>query len=146
MYLEPTVDPRMIAYPWKDYRETLAYLRTQTRADTPVANLLHVVPALNGSSGRPTPLPAESLAWLGVKPDDEPAFARALERAPANTLVVWTPEKGEFADHWSHFPEVERLAPLIRRDYEPIARFGDVQVWRRKAEASTDRTSLRMQD
>ena len=135
--------PELTAYPWNDYRDTLEYLRTKTPRDTPVANLLHVVPALNGPSGRVTPLPAESLAWLGVKPDDEAAFGRALERAPAGTLVVWTPEKGRFLDFWSHFPQVLRLAPIIRRDYEPEARFGDVEVWKRKADGNRDRSPPR---
>jgi hypothetical protein len=127
------VDPKLTAFPWEDFRETLAFLRTRTSPDTPVANLLHVVPALNGPTGRTTPLPAESLAWLGVKPDDEGAFARALGKAPAKTLVVWTPEKGKFVDLWSHFDQVKRLAPVIRRDYEPIAHFGDVEIWKRRA-------------
>lgn len=130
------VDPRSTAFPWKDYRETLAYLRTRTGPETEVANLIHVVPAINGPTGRITPLPAESLAWLRVHPSEEPAFARALERAPADSVVVWTPEKGAFVDLWSHFGEVERLAPLIRRFYEPAARFGDVEVWGRKREGS----------
>jgi hypothetical protein len=129
-------DSRSTAFPWNDYRETLAYLRTQVDPSTRVANLLHVVPALNGPSGRLTPLPAESLAWLGVHPDDEPAFQRALERADANSVVVWTPVKGKFNDLWSHYAEVERLAPVIRRYYEPMARFGDVEVWSRKAEGA----------
>jgi len=126
-------DPKALAFPWNDYRETLAYLRAQTSPTTRVANLLHVVPALNGPAGRLTPLPAESLAWLSVHPEHERLFAPALERAPAGSLVVWTPEKGQFVDLYGHYAEVERLAPMIRRHYVPIAHFGDIEVWKRTA-------------
>jgi hypothetical protein len=101
-----------------------------------VANLIHVVPAVNGPSARRTPLPAESLAWLAVRPNDEPAFARAIERAPDDSLVVWTPGPGEFGDMYVHDQEVLRLAPLIHRYYEPAARFGDIEIWRRKRSSS----------
>jgi hypothetical protein len=133
IHIELPIDAGSLAFPWKDYRETLAYLRTETSPETRVANLLHVVPALNGPTGRLTPLPVESLAWLAVRPEDEAAFAPALESAPQNSVVVWTPEKGSFVDLYGHFEEVKRLAPVIRRFYEPVARFGDVEVWKRKA-------------
>jgi hypothetical protein len=106
---------------------------------------VHVVPALNGPAGRPTPLPAESLAWLAVKPDALADFARALETAPADSVVVWTPRKGAVFDLYMHYGEVERLAPVIRRHYTPAARFGAIEVWARKAgvpPAATARTSV----
>jgi hypothetical protein len=133
LHIAIPLDPKALAYPWEDYRATLAYVRTNTTPETRVANLLHVVPALNGSTGRPTPLPAESLAWLMVHPDDERRFGPALEAAPAGSLVVWTPVKGRFIDRWSHYDEVERLAPVIRQNYSPLARFGDIEIWRRDA-------------
>jgi hypothetical protein len=129
------VDPGTLAFPWEDYRQTLAYLRTQTRPESWVANLIHVVPALNGPAGRRTPLPAESLAWLAVRPEDESAFARAIEQAPRDSVVVWTPEMGQFVDLYIHYPQVRRLEPVIRRFYEPAARFGDIEVWRRKGQS-----------
>jgi hypothetical protein len=134
LYVKLPLDPRAISYPWVDYRETLAYLRSSTRPGTRVANLVHVVPALNGPSGRLTPLPVESLAWLNVRPDDERAFRDAIARAPSDTVVVWTPQMGKFEDIYGHYEEVERIAPTIRRYYAPEARFGDVEVWRRKPE------------
>jgi hypothetical protein len=129
------VDPAPLAFPWDDYRQTLAYLRTQTRPESWVANLIHVVPALNGPAGRRTPLPAESLAWLAVRPEAESAFARAIEQAPRDSVVVWTPEMGQFVDLYVHYPQVRRLEPVIRRYYEPAARFGDIEVWRRKGQS-----------
>ena len=137
LHIALPADPKArSAFPWSDYRETLAYLRTQTDPTTRVANLVHVVPALNGPAGRLTSLPAESLAWLGVHPEDERHFAPALERAPAGSLVVWTPEKGRFVDLYNRYAEVQRLAPVIRRHYVPIARFGDIEVWKRTADPS----------
>jgi hypothetical protein len=145
MHIALPGDPRAVAFPWDDYRETLAYLRSHVGPDTKVANLLHVVPALNGPAGRLTPLPAESLAWLSVHPEAERDFAPALERAPAGTLVVWTPTKGRFVDLLQRYPDVERLAPWIRRYYVPIARFGDIEIWKRPAgqtETSPDPVSV----
>jgi hypothetical protein len=130
--IEMPLDSEALAFPWNDYREMLAYLRTRTRPGTWVANLIHLVPAVNGPCARRTPLPAESLAWLAVRPHDEPAFARAIERAPEDSLVVWSPQPGRIGDLYAHEKEVRRLAPLICRHFEPAARFGDIEVWRRK--------------
>jgi hypothetical protein len=134
------VEPDTLAFPWDDYRAVLEYLRTRTGPGTRVANLVHVVPALNGPSGRLTPLPAESLAWLAVKPDALPDFARALEAAPADSVVVWTPRKGAVVDLYMHEGDVERLAPVIRRRYTPAARFGAIEVWARKPQPAAART------
>jgi hypothetical protein len=125
------VDPNAVAFPWSDYRGVLGYLRTRTDPDTRVANLVHVVPALNGPSGRLTPLPAESLAWLAVAPHALARFNRALEAAPADSVVVWSPERGGILDLYQHYDEVEYLAPVIRRHYAPAARFGAIEVWAR---------------
>ena len=121
-----------LAPPGSDYRGDASPIsRTHTSPATRVANLLHVVPALNGPVARLTSLPAESLAWLAVHPEDERLFAPALQQAPAGSLVVWTPEKGQFVDIYGHYAEVERLAPVVRRHYVPIAQFGDIEVWQR---------------
>lgn len=125
------VDPNAVALPWNDYRNVVDYLRNHTGPQTRVANLVHVVPALNGPSGRLTPLPAESLAWLAVAPDALAGFSRALETAPADSVVVWSPERGGIHDVYQHYDEVERLSPVIRRLYVPAARFGAIEVWAR---------------
>jgi hypothetical protein len=132
LHIKLPSEPKVTSYPWDDYRRALAYLRTHTGRDTLVANLVHVVPAINGPAARLTPLPAESLAWLSVHPDAESSFLDAIDRAPADSVVVWTPEMGNFVDIYDHFDEVRRLAPTIRHYYRPEARFGDLEVWRRK--------------
>jgi hypothetical protein len=127
-YPEITLDASAQPYRWKDYVATLEYLRRETRPDERVANLLRVVPALTGPSGRLPALPAESLAWLLVKPDDEPRFLKALEES-RNAVVIWSPrEPDENRDH-RLVDVVRRLAPAVRDHYHPVARFGAIEVW-----------------
>ncbi len=128
----PPGSPQPLAYPWKDYRGTIEFLRTETSSATLVANLVHVVPALNSPAGRQTFLPAESLAWLKVDPGAEAGFQSALETPPAGSLVVWTPDIEPAGDLFQHDAVVQRLAPVIRKNFEPLARFGDVEVWKRR--------------
>ena len=115
-------------YAWEDYRATLDYLRRTTAPATRIANALEKLPALTGPAGRSSAFPAESIAWLRVvREGDEGRFADSL-RAAEDSVVVWSP------------PEVSKpgLRPLplihaaIRELYEPDARFGPIEVWRRK--------------
>ena len=55
-------------------------------------------------------------------------FAEALEGEP-DSVVVWTP--GDAGPDPSF--KIDRLESAIRRFYEPDARFGIIEVWRRKA-------------
>lgn len=118
-------------YHWSDYRATLAYLRRATTPETRVANLLRnpPFPALNGPTGRVSPLPGESgVIWLWrTDPDDEPAFVEALERTP-DSVVVWAPDEPIGPDN----PALPRLIPAVRKLYRPEARFGVIEIWRRK--------------
>ena len=123
-------NPRVAAsgrYEWEDYRNLLAHLRALP-AKTRVANALKYTPAINGPTGRLSPFPAESLAWLTVvKRDEEADFAKALRDA-TDSVVVWAP--AELRE--------PRLKPLpiitaaIRDCYERDRAFGDIEVWRRK--------------
>jgi hypothetical protein len=118
-------------YAWADYRDVLLYLRERTGPQTQVANVLKGFPAINGPVGRPSPFAAESgLVWAwAVDPTIEARFAEALEETP-DSVVVWTPgEVGPVA------MDLDRLAPAIRRLYRPEARFGPIEVWRRRREA-----------
>jgi hypothetical protein len=117
-------------YPWADYRAVLAYLRNEVQPQTRVANLLRVAPALTGPSGRLSGLPAESLAWLVVDPDAESSFRDAVQSPHADLLVVWAPFEADLDDRYQLAPAVRRLAPIIRRYFEPAARFGAIEVWR----------------
>lgn len=116
-------------YDWTDYRNLLAYLRQQVPAHTRVANALKGVPAVAGPTGHCSAFPAESIAWLYmVKHDDEAKFARALEETP-DSVVVWAPSEQAIERNFT----LELLRPVIVHHYEPAARFGDIEVWRRKA-------------
>jgi hypothetical protein len=119
-------------YPWEDYRALLEYVRTHTSRETRIGNALMGLPALTGPTGRLSAFPAESVAWLlMVNPKDEPAFAESLERAE-DSIVVWAPsELGYHANVMLHF-DLEQIGPVIRRRYEPEAKFGVIEVWRRK--------------
>ena len=115
-------------YPWADYRATLDFLRDETKPTTRVANLLKGDPALVAMLDRGSALPAESVAWLRmVRPTDEVAFANRLA-AERDSVVVWSPnEVGP--DPAFH---LDQLAPTVRRLYEFEARFGTIEVWRRR--------------
>ena len=126
--------PFAAAYDWADYAAVLDHLRRTTGPETRVANALKACPALAAPAARRTALPAESVEWLTlVAPADEPRFVAALEGA-TDSVVVWAPsESGK-----TRFDYRSDLAPLrtaIRRLYAPQARFGAIEVWRRKTAA-----------
>ncbi len=114
-------------YEWDDYRRVLNYLKHDLGPNTRIANALRYAPALTGPTGRLPAFPAESTAWLRVvRPEDEPRFVRSLEQS-SDSVVVWDPRAPD--------PPVklERLHAAIERLYEPAARFGIIEVWRRKS-------------
>ncbi|MDB5351449.1 MAG: hypothetical protein JWN86_2696 [Planctomycetota bacterium] len=119
-------------YRWDDYRRALAYLKRNTRPETPVANALRNVPfpAFNGVLGRVSPFPAESgVIWLwSVNPQLEGSFISSLEQSPRDTVVVWSPEEAAF-DPRLRLPD---LRSAIHRLFRPEARFGAIEVWRKK--------------
>jgi hypothetical protein len=119
------------SYSWQEYREILDYLRRNTAASTRVANFLrrYPFPTINGSVGRLSPFPAAGgILWLEwVAPDDEDRFIRSLRVYP-EAVVVWVP--GETCNCGPL--RLERVERVIRSDYRPEARFGTMEVWRRK--------------
>lgn len=119
--------PGQHIYPWHEYRELIAFLNTKTPAAAPIANLLLAPTALNGPTGRRTPLHAESMMWLIiVGRKDHEAFAREIADAP-NAVVVWRPPEWHLVPEWHCIPDA------IRGHYTPIATFGDIEVCERRA-------------
>jgi hypothetical protein len=120
-----------ILFPWEDYRSLLDYLRGHTAPDVRVANALPAV-AVDGPVGRQSAFPAESATWLFImRPGEEPDFAEALQRA-LNSVVVWAPgQTGKYS--LQRFPLLVRT---IRTWYEPEAKFGMLEVWRRRPQPS----------
>ncbi|MHC5539541.1 hypothetical protein ACYOEI_15090, partial [Singulisphaera rosea] len=118
-------------YPWRDYRAVLNYLRETTLPATRVANVLKGDPALTASVDRPSAFPAESLAWLRmVNAEDQPRFAEALRQCP-DSVVVWSP--GEVGPDPTF--DIGLIEQTVRAHYQPEAKFGAIEVWRRKGEA-----------
>lgn len=117
-------------YRWEDYQAVVDYLKRETGPDTRVANVLKGDSALTGPCGRLPAFPAESITWLRmVNPTDEPRFARELADA-RDSVVVWVPgEPGPFPPQPLAF-----ITPVIEQHYEPAAKFGVIEVWRRKPE------------
>ena len=126
--------PSSAYYPWADYRATLLYLRARTGPTTRVANALKGDPAIVSAVDRPSAFPAESITWLRmVAPGDEPAFVESLEAA-GDSVVVWSP--GEVGA--DPLFRVDRIEEATRRLYRFEARFGSIEVWRRRDEARPD--------
>jgi hypothetical protein len=122
-------------FPWEDYRDLLAYLRTSTAPETRVANVLRALPlpTINGPAGRATPFPAAGgvIHLWNVDAGLKSAFVASLERAPDDTVVVWIPNEPRVPSDL-RLPELERA---IREHYRPETRFGTIEVWRRKPRA-----------
>ena len=118
---------------WADYRALLAYLRTETSPRTLIANMLNAYPyeTINGPVGRLSPFKTDSgVAWMTqIKDDLDHEFAQSLLDA-TDSVVVW--------DSRQDFPDphlrLEQTVAVIRQHYEPAARFGAYEVWRRKPE------------
>jgi hypothetical protein len=135
---EPAVAPRayeksFIRYPWCDYRDVLSYLRHTVNTRTRIANALRSCQAVAGPSGHLSALPSESMSWLlWVRPEDEHAFVKELEQTPGS-VVVWSPR--EFGR--TKLAKLGCLEAAIRKSYQPKARFGAIEVWRRKPNSTT---------
>jgi hypothetical protein len=117
---------------WNNYRAMVMSVRSQTSADTLVANALNTFPyeSINGPAGRLSPFLAESgVCWMTqVHLDLDSEFADALIRS-RNSIVVWKPAR---IDEEGAVP-LHRVASVIREYFEPETRFGDYEIWRRKA-------------
>jgi hypothetical protein len=120
---------------WESYRGVLGYLRQATSPRTFVANVLNRIPweSVNGPAGRLSPLRYDGgLAWLSwVRLDLDPEFAEDLLKT-TDAVVVWEPRQ----DDVDPAMRVERVIAVIRKHFEPEARFGKVEVWRRKPVSS----------
>lgn len=118
-------------YEWRDYRYTLAYLRDHAGPETRIANVLEGVPALCGPLGRLPVFPAESIAWLSVRPDARARFLESLEDE-ADSVLVWAPSEVRRGGPVHTDSALDGFEPVIRRLYEPEAVFGAIEIWRRR--------------
>lgn len=116
-------------YPWDDVRGVILYLRGNTTADTPVANLaLDCGTAINGVVPRLPALPADNFSLLNfpevvLEPD------LMAVKSPGSRVVVWSPKNAD-----AEFPKYAPIWKAIRDLYRPEAKFGRLEVWRRLPE------------
>ena len=116
-------------YPWEDYSALLAYFRKATRPDSRIANLITSGVAVHGAVGRLSVFMTEGgihWAWSasGIERGWEQTLARQLEQTP-NSVVVWNPIRLR--------NRLGAFEPVVLQYYEPEARFGEIEVWRRKS-------------
>ena len=116
---------------WTNYRALLMYIRSETSPRTLVANLLYRYPyeTINGPTGHLSPFRAESgICWMTqVDLDLDSEFAQSLIDSP-DSVVVWYP-RVLLPDPRLELTQVRAVIP---RYYEPAAKFGYYEVWRRK--------------
>lgn len=119
------------SYSWDDYQAALNYIREETTPDVQVVNFLrlHPFPTFNGPTGRLTLWPCgEGFQWLRwVHPELELEFANAL-RNQVPSIVIWN-DRGEPRPLKMAFPVIEQV---IRLEYEPVARFGEIDIWKKR--------------
>jgi hypothetical protein len=134
--------PKRSSYNWDAYCRLLKYIREKTGPKTIVANVLKnpPFPSANGATGRRSPFRVESgVPWMAVVAEDlDETFAGELERLGCDSIVVWSPAE---IDKHPVLP-LKRLTSVIVDRYEPEARFGVFEVWRRKCAAPEDAGSL----
>jgi hypothetical protein len=118
-------------YPWTDHRALMEYLRRHTTSDTWVANLLlDHTSAVTSEIPRLTPLPVDSNCLLMYQiPSLVARDSTALETSTEPCVVLWNPTY-----LMARSTEYSPLIETVRRLFQFEARFGSIEVWRRKSE------------
>jgi hypothetical protein len=118
-------------YKWQDYLGVLDYLRHHVGSKTRVANVLCTFPfpPINGPAGRITALPAAGGIVYLIQVDRglEHRFVQALEETP-DAVVVWAPDESSYSAAF----KFDQLTDAVEQLYEREARFGIIEVWRKK--------------
>lgn len=141
-YLHPSSPgdvARTSGYSWPDYRAAVTYLRENTGKQTRVVNALKRLPfpPLNGPAGRITPWPCEAgmpYLWL-LRGDTELRYAKALERL-TDSVVVWVPGEVMYDPKSHEKVETPLLDHIILEHYAAEAKFGLIEIWRRRPQGS----------
>ena len=119
------------SYFWQDYQAALKFIREETSSEVRVVNFIRKqpFPTFNGPTGRLSLWPCgEGIQWLRwVHPELELEFANALKtQVPA--IVIWN-DREEMSQVTIKYPLIDQL---IRSEYEPVARFGQIDIWKRR--------------
>jgi hypothetical protein len=109
---------------WEEFTELRHWIADNTTLDTRLANLTPGI-ILGSDVNRLPAIPIEG-TWLWYHHDTEPAVREALQ-AERDIVVLWNPET--FEDQIGSFPE---LIDVIKTDYESVARFGPMEVRRKR--------------
>ena len=112
-------------YAWRDYRAAILYLRSLDPSLTLENMIGDGDLAYNGVVPRLPALPADIFSIQAFS-HTEPPCAKALESLD-KTLVLWSPR----APHEKH----PLIAEVVARLYEQQAKFGEIEVWRKKLTA-----------
>jgi hypothetical protein len=114
-------------YTWPDLRDAILHLRQTTDPTTPVASLVYSKTALLSMVPRRSAIPVDYVAfwWFRDRPSLEKDLAALREARDA--VVVWDPSAKE-----TKIPEFRDLFEAVRRDFVFDARFGPIEVWRRR--------------
>lgn len=119
------------SYFWQDYQAALKFIREESSSEVRVVNFIRKqpFPTFNGPTGRLTLWPCgEGIQWLRwVHPELELEFANSLKsQVPA--IVIWN-DREEMSQVTIKYPLIDHL---IRSEYEPVARFGQIDIWKRR--------------
>ncbi len=118
-------------YFWQDYQSALEFIREETSSEVRVVNFIRKqpFPTFNGPTGRLSLWPcAEGIQWLRwVHPELELEYANSLQ-SQVPSIVIWN-DREEMSNVAIKYPLIDRL---IRREYEPLARFGQIDIWKRR--------------
>jgi len=119
------------SYFWQDYQSALEFIGEETSSDVRIVNFIRKqpFPTFNGPTGRLTLWPCgEGIQWLRwVHPELELEFANAL-KSQVPSIVIWN-DREEMSKVAIKYPLIDQL---IRREYEPVARFGQIDIWKRR--------------
>jgi hypothetical protein len=130
-----------VHYYWADYQDLLVYLEQTTPPRTRVANLLYYTPAILGKVPRSSVFPTPALNFVRSDPSFLPLYLKRLEEA-TDSIVVWSPEESRLNRELSNSFGTS-FETVIEKYYEPQARFGSIEVWRRKQPSPENRWEIR---
>ncbi len=118
-------------YFWQDYQSALEFIREETSSDVRIVNFIRKqpFPTFNGPTGRLSLWPCgEGIQWLRwVHPELELEFANSLQ-SQVPSIVIWN-DREEMSKVEIKLPLIDNM---IRREYEPFARFGQIDIWKRR--------------
>ncbi len=120
-------------YRWSDYRLALQYSSADDDArnvpgepapQRPLPRLQRAARSDLAVAGRVR----GDLALVGRAGDGAGASPAPSTEAPSGTVAVWDPENTTFDARL----RLDRIAPVLRRSYRPEARFGTIEIWRKR--------------